>query len=186
MTAFCAVLSLTASAQQTVEAQMGQLKQQVETLQRQMDDLSKRLAGVEQLNVDLRKALDFGKPITTVQGKNGVTYKLISLKGDKEGKTLKAVFQIAITKEMSEVNLYRVSSRTSYVDLYGNRKETNNYSVGNKEVVTIFKDAPTNGMITFYNVDVDQVQEIKLLRFDCSIDGHTDMVHFKNLKVDWH
>ena len=37
------------------------------------------MSEVEQLNVDLRKAMDFGKAITTMQGSSSVTYKLISL-----------------------------------------------------------------------------------------------------------
>lgn len=73
------MLSVSAMAQQTVESQITELKQKIEAQQQQLNGLSQRVSEVEQLNVDLRKAMNFGKAITTAQGGNGVTYKLISL-----------------------------------------------------------------------------------------------------------
>ena len=60
------MLSASAMAQQTIKSQIAELRQKIEAQQ-------------QQLNVDLRKAMNFGKGITTAQGSNGVTYKLISL-----------------------------------------------------------------------------------------------------------
>lgn len=81
-----------------------------------MNGLSRRVSEVEQLNIDLRKA------ITTTQSSNGVTYKLISLKGNKAEKTITAVFQMSTTNEM--VDMVIVSYEASYVDLYGERQRT--------------------------------------------------------------
>lgn len=73
------MLSASAMAQQTIESQIAELKQKIEAQQQQLNGLSQRVSEVEQLNVDLRKAMDFGKAITTMQGSSSVTYKLISL-----------------------------------------------------------------------------------------------------------
>lgn len=81
------MLSFSAMAQQPLESQVIELKQKIEARQQQLNGLSRRVSEVEQLNIDLRKA------ITTTQSSNGVTYKLISLKGNKAEKTITAVFQ---------------------------------------------------------------------------------------------
>ena len=73
------MLSISVMVQQTFESQISELKQKIEAQQQQLNGLSQRVSEVEQLNVDLRKAMNFGKGITTAQGSNGVTYKLISL-----------------------------------------------------------------------------------------------------------
>ena len=73
------MLSASAMAQQTIKSQIAELRQKIEAQQQQLNGLSQRVSEVEQLNVDLRKAMNFGKGITTAQCSNGVTYKLISL-----------------------------------------------------------------------------------------------------------
>lgn len=73
------MLSFSAMAQQPLESQVIELKQKIEVQQQQLNGLSRRVSEVEQLNIDLRKATDFGKAITTMQGSSSVTYKLISL-----------------------------------------------------------------------------------------------------------
>lgn len=73
------MLSFSAMAQQPLESQVIELKQKIEVQQQQLNGLSRRVSEVEQLNIDLRKAMDFGKAITTMQGSSSVTYKLISL-----------------------------------------------------------------------------------------------------------
>jgi hypothetical protein len=73
------MLSFSAMAQQPLESQVIELKQKIEAQQQQLNGLSRRVSEVEQLNIDLRKAMDFGKAITTMQGSSSVTYKLISL-----------------------------------------------------------------------------------------------------------
>ena len=64
---------------QTVEDKVKAIQGQIEKLQRQVASISQRLTEVEQLNIDLRKSLDFGKPITIAQGANDVTYKILSV-----------------------------------------------------------------------------------------------------------
>lgn len=73
------MLSFSAMAQQPLESQVIELKQKIEVQQQQLNGLSRHVSEVEQLNIDLRKAMDFGKAITTMQGSSSVTYKLISL-----------------------------------------------------------------------------------------------------------
>lgn len=73
------MLSFSAMAQQPLESQVIELKQKIEAQQQQLNGLSRRVSEVEQLNINLRKAMDFGKAITTMQGSSSVTYKLISL-----------------------------------------------------------------------------------------------------------
>ena len=87
------MLSFSAMAQQPLESQVIELKQKIEVQQQQLNGLSRRVSEVEQLNIDLRKA------ITTTQSSNGVTYKLISLKGNKAEKTITAVFQMSTTND---------------------------------------------------------------------------------------
>ena len=72
---------------QTVEDKVKAIQGQIEKLQRQVASISQRLTEVEQLNIDLRKSLDFGKPITIAQGANDVTYKILSVEGNKAEKT---------------------------------------------------------------------------------------------------
>ena len=115
------MLSFSAMAQQPLESQVIELKQKIEARQQQLNGLSRRVSEVEQLNIDLRKTMDFGKAITTTQGSNGVTYKLISLKGNKAEKTITAVFQMSTTNEM--VDMVIASYEASYVDLYGERQK---------------------------------------------------------------
>ncbi|WP_304152794.1 hypothetical protein [Hoylesella buccalis] len=177
------MLSVSAMAQQTIESQIAELKQKIEAQQQQLNGLSQRVSEVEQLNVDLRKAMDFGKAITTTQGSNGVTYKLISLKGNKAEKTITAVFQMFTTNEM--VDMVIAGYEASYVDLYGERQKTENLTVGNDLIVRVFKDTPTNGRIIFNDVDIDKVREIKLLRFDVLNGENKESVMFKDLKVEW-
>ena len=71
------------------------------------------------------------------------------------------------------------------MDLYGDRKRTENLTVGNDVMVRIFKDAPTNGRIIFNDVDIDKVKEIKLLRFDVLNGEIKESIMFKDLKVEW-
>ena len=177
------MLSFSAMAQQPLESQVIELKQKIEARQQQLNGLSRRVSEVEQLNIDLRKAMDFGKAITTTQGSNGVTYKLISLKGNKAEKTITAVFQMFTKNEM--VDMVIAGYEASYVDLYGERQKTENLTVGNDVIVRVFKDTPTNGRIIFNDVDIDKVREIKLLRFDVLNGENKESVMFKDLKVEW-
>lgn len=62
------MLSVSAMAQHTLESQIAELKQKTEAQQQQLNGLSLRVSEVEQLNVDLRKAMNFGKAITTAPG----------------------------------------------------------------------------------------------------------------------
>ena len=62
------MLSFSAMAQQPLESQVIELKQKIEAQQQQLNGLSRRVSEVEQLNIDLRKAMDFGKVITTDTG----------------------------------------------------------------------------------------------------------------------
>lgn len=177
------MLSASAMAQQTVESQITELKQKIEAQQQQLNGLSQRVSEVEQLNVDLRKAMDFGKAITTMQGSNGVTYKLISLKGNKSEKSITAIFQMSTTSDMVDMIVFGYEA--SYVDLYGERQKTEHLTVGNDVMVRVFKDTPTNGRIIFNDVDIDKVKEIKLLRFDVLNGENKESVMFKDLKVEW-
>lgn len=171
------MLSFSTMAQQPLESQVIELKQKIEARQQQLNGLSRRVSEVEQLNIDLRKA------ITTTQSSNGVTYKLISLKGNKAEKTITAVFQMSTTNEM--VDRVIASYEASYVDLYGERQKTENLTVGNDVMVRVFKDTPTNGRIIFNDVDIDKVKEIKLLCFDVLNGENKESVMFKDLKVEW-
>ena len=180
---FSMMLSASAMAQQPLESQVIELKQKIEAQQQQLNGLSRRVSEVEQLNIDLRKAMDFGKGITTAQGDNGVTYKLISLKGNKAEKSITAIFQMSTTSDM--VDMVIAGYEASYVDLYGERQKTENLTVGNDVMVRVFKDAPTNGRIIFNDVDIDKVKEIKLLRFDVLNGENKESVMFKDLKVEW-
>ena len=171
------MLSFSTMAQQPLESQVIELKQKIEARQQQLNGLSRRVSEVEQLNIDLRKA------ITTTQSSNGVTYKLISLKGNKAEKTITAVFQMSTTNEM--VDMVIASYEASYVDLYGERQKTENLNVGNDVMVKVFKDTPTNGRIIFNDVDIDRVKEIKLLCIDVLNGENKESVMFKDLKVEW-
>ena len=62
------MLSFSAMAQQPLESQVIELKQKIEAQQQQLNGLSRRVSEVEQLNIDLCKAMDFGKVITTDTG----------------------------------------------------------------------------------------------------------------------
>ena len=177
------MLSFSAMAQQPLESQVIELKQKIEAQQQQLNGLSRRVSEVEQLNIDLRKAMDFGKAITTMQGSNGITYKLISLKGNKAEKSITAIFQMSTTSEM--VDMIVSGYEASYVDLYGERQKTEHLTVGNDVMVRVFKDTPTNGRIIFNDVDIDKVKEIKLLRFDVLNGENKESVMFKDLKVEW-
>jgi len=177
------MLSASAMAQQTIESQITELKQKIEAQQQQLNGLSQRVSEVEQLNVDLRKAMDFGKAITTMQGSNGITYKLISLKGNKAEKSITAFFQMSTTSEM--VDMIVSGYEASYVDLYGERQKTEHLTVGNDVMVRVFKDTPTNGRIVFNDVDINKVKKIKLLRFDVLNGENKESVMFKDLKVEW-
>jgi len=177
------MLSFSAMAQQPLESQVIELKQKIEAQQQQLHGLSRRVSEVEQLNIDLRKAMDFGKAITTMQGSNGITYKLISLKGNKAEKSITAIFQMSTTSEM--VDMIVSGYEASYVDLYGERQKTEHLTVGNDVMVRVFKDTPTNGRIIFNDVDINKVKKIKLLRFDVLNGENKESVMFKDLKVEW-
>ena len=177
------MLSVSAMAQQTVESQITELKQKIEAQQQQLNGLSQRVSEVEQLNVDLRKAMNFGKAITTAQGGNGVTYKLISLKGNKAEKSITAIFQMSTTSDM--VDMVIAGYEASYVDLYGEQQKTETLTVANDVIVRVFKHTPTNGRIIFNDVNIDKVKEIKLLRFEVLNGENKESVMFKDLKVEW-
>ena len=51
------MLSASAMAQQTIKSQIAELRQKIEAQQQQLNGLSQRVSEVEQLNVDLRKAM---------------------------------------------------------------------------------------------------------------------------------
>lgn len=179
---FCA-MSMTAVAQNADSERIAKLESAVETLRQQVSGLSQRLAGVEQLNLDLRKALDFGKPITTAQGRNGVTYQLISLVGNKAEQTITATVQVATTAEKVDVSF--VNDIPSFVDLHGNRMEADTYLVGGKSVVTVYKGAPTNGSVLFKDVNPETTRELKLLKICAQNNYEGEEVLFRDLKVDW-
>ena len=123
--------------------------------------------------------MDFGKAITTMQGSNGITYKLILLKGNKAEKSITAIFQMSTTSEMVDMIV------SGYEASYGERQKTEHLTVGNDVMVRVFKDTPTNGRIIFNDVDIDKVKEIKLLRFDVLNGENKESVMFKDLKVEW-
>lgn len=179
---FCA-MSVAAAAQNTDSERFGRLEKTVETLQQQVSGLSQRLDGVEQLNLDLRKALDFGMPITATQGRNDLTYRLLSLVGNKAEKTVTATVQVATTAEKTEVSFGY--EEPSFVDLYGNRMEAYDRSVGGRGTVYIYRGAPTNGCVIFNNVNPDTTSEIKLLRIVSWNGSENEEVLFRDLKVDW-
>lgn len=183
VTVFSLMLSFSVMAQQPLESQVIELKQKIEAQQQQLNGFSRCASEVEQLNIDLRKAMNFGKAITTAQGSNGVTYKLISLKGNKTERIIMAVFQMSTTSEM--VDMVIAGYEASYVDLYGEQQKTETLTVGNDVIVRVFKDTPTNGRIIFNDVNIDKVKEIKLLRFEVLNGENKESVMFKDLKVEW-
>ena len=110
------------SAQTNAEQEIGELKTRLSNLESQISDLSRRISEVEQLNINLRKTLDFGKPIAELKGTSGINYKLLSIKGNKAEKTIVVKYQV---ETESETNNIRSSVSNPYIiDLYGNRTST--------------------------------------------------------------
>ena len=178
------LLSGSAFAQQSVEAQVKDLKAQVTTLQSEVQGLSQRLASVEQLNITLRKALNFGQPITTATGKYGVTYNLLSIVGNKQERTIKATFQAVTSADESRI---QYTEGAAITDVNGNRVKTYEITVGGDVGITLYKDVPTNGEVLFNDVNVESTQAIKLLKmaFTNGSISEVDHIQFRDLKVDW-
>lgn len=178
-----AVCATAASAQTTVEERLTAMERQLTTMQQQMGSLSQRLVGVEQLNTELRKALDFGKPVVTAKGMNGVTYNVISLVGNKAEKTLTVTIQLSTTDE--KVDMSFSFDSPAFVDLYGNRKKAEEYNVGGTTVAPVYKSAPVNGVIVFHDVEPETTKAIKLLEIDGQNNFQEEKVQFRDLPVEW-
>ena len=76
--------------------------------------------------------------------------------------------------------------KPSIVDINGARYEASNTEIGNVELLEIYKGVPVNASITFTDIELDSVMDIKLLKIISTIDlSYSDNLLFKNLKVDW-
>ena len=168
---------------QTVEDKVKAIQGQIEKLQRQVASISQRLTEVEQLNIDLRKSLDFGKPITIAQGANDVTYKILSVEGNKAEKKIIIIVQLSTTQE--KVDMSFSFGEPSYVDLYSNRQKANVYTIGGETVCPVYKGTPVNGKLIFKDVDSDRTKELKLIEIHGQNNFQEEKVFFKDLKVDW-
>ncbi len=176
-------ISISSQAQSAGQENLAALQKQVDRLQQEVAGLSQRVSSVEQLNIDLRKALDFGQPVATAQGANGVTYKILSLHGDKATKSLVITVQLSTTEKEVDMSFWGVSP--SYIDLYGNRKEAEASSVGGTAVSTVYSGAPVNGMIAFTDVNPDTTRVLKLLEIYGQNNYQKERVVFRDLKVEW-
>ena len=179
----CLVLS--ANAQKPLEAKVADLEQKIESITTQMNGLSQRLSEVEQLNIRLRKALDYGKPITSAKGQSGVTYNILSVQGNKVNKTLLIKIQVETPNPSNEVYLSYAFSKPSVIDITGERFEASTTKVGKSSALTIYQNVPVNGEIEFLNVDPNRLTDIKLLTIDATVDNQHEGLQFKNLQVDW-
>lgn len=178
------IATTTFAQSSSVEVKVGELGKRIDSLVLKIDALSQRLVEVEQLNIRLRKALDFGKPITTIEGKSGVSYRLLALEGDKKEKTLTVRMQVCTNNESNKLSLLPYDQ--SIVDINGVRYEAQQSEIGNNYELVIYKDVPVNGSITFFDVDSDKVTDVKLLNVRASLGfGSYDDLLFKNLKIDW-
>lgn len=180
---FTLLCSALYSMGQSTEDKLSVLQQRVEKLQQQVAAISQRLSQVEQLNIDLRKALDFGKPVTTAQGANGVTYKILNIEGSKSEKTITVIVQLSTTAE--KVDMSFSFGDPTFVDLYGNRQKANTYSVGGEMVCPVYKGTPVNGIIVFKDVDPEKAKELKMIEIHGQNNFQEERVLFKDLKVDW-
>lgn len=168
---------------QSTEDKLSILQQRVEKLQQQVTAISHRLSEVEQLNIDLRKALDFGKPVTTAQGANGVTYKILNIEGSKSEKTVTVIVQLSTMAE--KVDMSFSFDDPTFVDLYGNRQKANTYSVGGETVCPVYKGTPVNGIIVFKEVDPEKAKQLKMIEIHGQNNFQEERVLFKDLKVNW-
>ena len=180
---FTLLCSTIYSMGQSTEDKLFVLQQRVEKLQQQVARISQRLSEVEQLNIDLRKALDFGKPVTTAQGANGVTYKILNVEGSKAERTISVTVQLSTTEE--KVDMSFSFGEPTFVDLYGNRQKADTYSVGGETVCPVYKGTPVNGLVVFKDVDPEKVNELKMIEIHGQNNYHEERVLFKDLKVDW-
>ena len=112
-----------------------------------------------------------------------MTYNLLSIVGNKKERTIKVVFQVTTTAEA--VNFNTMLNEAVYTDIQGNRKKHYHFQLGEELFLTIYKDVPTNGTIIFSEVDVDAAQLIKLLGFSITNNNEDEIIHFRDLKVDW-
>lgn len=173
-------------AQSPVEARIGELEKKIDDLIVRTDALSQRLVEVEQLNIRLRKALDFGKPILTIEGSSGITYHITALEGSRKDKTFKIRMQVSTKNKVNSLMLEYALEKPSIIDVNGARYEAIKTEIGNEWGLEIYKDVPVNATITFADIDPDSVVDIKLLKVVASVDNSTsDTLLFKNIKVDW-
>ena len=163
---FTLLCSTIYSMGQSTENKLSALQQQVEKLQQQVAGISQRLSEVEQLNIDLRKALDFGKPVTTAQGANGVTYKILNIEGNKADMSFSF-------------------GEPTFVDLYGNRQKADAYSIGGETVCPVYKGTPVNGLLVFKDVDPEKAKELKMIEIHGQNNFQEERVFLRDLKVDW-
>lgn len=180
---FTLLCSTIYSMGQSTENKLSVLQQQVEKLQQQVAGISQRLSEVEQLNIDLRKALDFGKPVTTAQGANGVTYKILNIEGNKAERTISVTIQLSTTEE--KVDMSFSFGEPTFVDLYGNRQKADAYSIGGETVCPVYKGTPVNGLLVFKDVDPEKAKELKMIEIHGQNNFQEERVFLRDLKVDW-
>lgn len=186
---FCA--SMFSFAQTPLETKVSELEKKVDALTTQTSGLSQRLSEVEQMNIRLRKAHDFGKPITSIEGQYGISYHLTAVEGDKANKTITVRMQVASVLENRILSFNLFSEKGSIVDMFGDRYVASSSNIGGESNLVMYKDVPINATVVFEDIDFEKVQEIKLFvatmfvnTADASVSGD-DVLQFRDLKVNW-
>ena len=165
---------------------MSDLEEKVNNLTAQTEALSRRLSEVEQLNIRLRKALDFGKPVTMIEGSSGITYSVIALEGSKKEKVIIIRMQVSTKNDVNTLMLAYGFEKPSIVDVNGTRYEAQETEIGGTGLLEIYRGVPVNASITFKGIEPESVVDIKLLKVTNTVDySSSDQLLFKNLKVDW-
>lgn len=173
-------------AQSPLEVRVSELEKKIDEIIARTDALSQRLVEVEQLNIRLRKALDFGKPIMTIEDSSSITYHIIALEGSKKDQTVKIRMQVSTKNDVNCLMLTSGFHYPSMIDINGARYEATSTEIGNVELLEIYKDVPVNASITFTNIKPDSVVDIKLLKVKPTVDyGDGDNLLFKSLKIVW-
>ena len=180
---FIAFMAINAYAQQqapTIET----LQKQLTSLEEQIKALESRVASVEQLNSDLRKAIHFGKAITSATDlTNDVTYNIISVKGSEANRTIKITMQVVANSEKQEIYLMR--NNPYIINLNGETKTTYSISFDNGQSWTVHPEAPVLAYLIFEEINPDNFREIKLLHITPSVDFNGVPLKFTDLMVEW-
>ena len=173
------LFSITGSAQSTtpsVEERCTKLEQKVSSLENQIAEMTQRMSKIENDNVYYRGILDYGKAITECDGNNGVHYKVVSVIGNKEEKTVSVKMQVSTSAEEQKIQFEKAK-------IYELSGDTHNINYADEGLMTLHVSLPQNITFKFSNIDPVKCQKIKGLIVDWYSPEEEN--RFENINIDW-